>query len=623
MTTETTTNINTTIPLNKLLAWEGNVRKTDADKGIDELAVSITAHGLLQSLVVRKDRRGKFAVVAGRRRLLALQALVEAGVMEKERPISCAVISDDANATEISLAENVQREQMHPADEFEAFKALIDGGMPLADVAARFGVTETVVQKRLKLANVSPALLKAYRDGEMTLHHVMAFTVSDDHEAQERIWNDLGEWQKEDPETIRDLLTTDEITADDRRVKFVTLTAYEKAGGTVRRDLFSEGEDGVFIQDAVLLESLVTKKLEKVSASTRAEGWKWVEIRPSFDHSAWAACERRYPEPLPLPAEQQAELESLTAEFDGFEASDDLDEEQQSRFDAVTERVMELENGPKAWTTETLAIAGAVVTLGSNGKPDIRAGYIKPEDAPKTTGKTYSDAETKEAGDTSAANGTPVLSASLIESLTAHRSAALNAALLERPDVALAATVHALAMQVFYNGPCGDSVLQITASAAPLHRVEGSLAHGFIEAAREHWRGQLPGNGCDLFGWCLAQDGDTLRGLLTFCAAQTVNAVLLKSERPDSRRMAHAALLAEALHLDIAAWFTPSAENYFGRISKAAIVAALKDIKGDVAPAWTGMKKSELAALAERESAGRRWLPELLHAPVTPVVKED
>ena len=61
-------NENTSIPLNKLLAWEGNVRKTDPAKGIDELAASIAAHGLLQSLVVRKDRRGKYAVVAGRRR---------------------------------------------------------------------------------------------------------------------------------------------------------------------------------------------------------------------------------------------------------------------------------------------------------------------------------------------------------------------------------------------------------------------------------------------------------------------------------------------------------------------------------------------------------------------------
>ena len=76
----------TTIPLNKLLAWDGNVRKTDPDKAIDELAASIAAHGLLQSLVVRKDKRGKYAVVAGRRRLLALKSLAEAETIEADQP---------------------------------------------------------------------------------------------------------------------------------------------------------------------------------------------------------------------------------------------------------------------------------------------------------------------------------------------------------------------------------------------------------------------------------------------------------------------------------------------------------------------------------------------------------
>src|SRR6202050_300316 len=155
-----------TIPLNKLLAWEGNVRKTDPDKGIDELAASIAAHGLLQSLVVRKDRRGKYAVIAGRCRLLALKSLAEAGSIEAARLVTCTVLDDGADATEVSLVENVQREPMHPADEFDAFKALIDGGMPVADVAARLGVTEGVVQKRLKLANVSPELIEAYRNGD-------------------------------------------------------------------------------------------------------------------------------------------------------------------------------------------------------------------------------------------------------------------------------------------------------------------------------------------------------------------------------------------------------------------------------------------------------------------------
>jgi ParB family transcriptional regulator, chromosome partitioning protein len=118
---------------------------------------------------------------------------VKAGTNEANLPIPCSVIGDDADATEISLAENVQREQMHPADEFDAFKALIESGTPPADVAARFGITETVVLQRLKMAKVSPILIEAYRNGDMTLQHIMAFAASDDHAAQERIWNELDE----------------------------------------------------------------------------------------------------------------------------------------------------------------------------------------------------------------------------------------------------------------------------------------------------------------------------------------------------------------------------------------------------------------------------------------------
>jgi ParB family transcriptional regulator, chromosome partitioning protein len=96
----------TNIPLNKLTAWERNVRKTQT-KGIDELAASIDAHGLLQSLVVRKDGK-KFAVVAGNRRLAALAALLKAGKIDAGFEVPCQVIENNADATEISLAENTQ-----------------------------------------------------------------------------------------------------------------------------------------------------------------------------------------------------------------------------------------------------------------------------------------------------------------------------------------------------------------------------------------------------------------------------------------------------------------------------------------------------------------------------------
>lgn len=123
---------------------------------MQELAASIAAPGLLQSLVVRKAKKGKFAVVAGGRRLSALRLLADAGKIEADYAVPCHLLDGAADAAEISLAENSVREPMHPADEFEAFRSLVDGGMSEADVAARFGVTEAVVSRRLRLARVSP-----------------------------------------------------------------------------------------------------------------------------------------------------------------------------------------------------------------------------------------------------------------------------------------------------------------------------------------------------------------------------------------------------------------------------------------------------------------------------------
>ena len=138
----------------------------------------------------------------------------------------------------------------------------------------------------------------------------------------------------------------------------------------------------------------------------------------------------------------------------------------------------------------------------------------------------------------------------------------------------------------------------------------------FIVSARERWSERLPSDADQLFDWCLRQDGEILRDLLAFCVAQTVNGILVKGDWSAKARSAHAARLHEALKLDMNAWFTPTAANYFGKISKTAIFEVLREtISGDA----SGMtiKKSDLAALAERHVAGTGWLHEPLRAPAT------
>src|SRR6185312_1284858 len=162
---------------------------------------------------------------------------------------------------------------MHPADEFEAFRQLIVAGQGIEDVAARFGVTPLVVQRRLKLANVSPKFITLYREGEMTLEHLMAFAVTPDQERQEQAWKGLKTYERT-PDGIRQALTQHEVSARACIARYVGIKAYEKAGGAVRRDLFDE-EEGTML-DGDLVRRLASEKLERHARRLKAEGLAWV-----------------------------------------------------------------------------------------------------------------------------------------------------------------------------------------------------------------------------------------------------------------------------------------------------------------------------------------------------------
>jgi len=118
--------------------------------------------GLLQNLTVdperdkRKRLTGYYFVTAGEGRRLGQLLRAKRKEIKKHEPIRC-VVDTEHNAFEISLAENVIRTNMHPADQYEAFAKLhTEQGMAAEDIAARFGVTAAVVKQRLKVGAVSP-----------------------------------------------------------------------------------------------------------------------------------------------------------------------------------------------------------------------------------------------------------------------------------------------------------------------------------------------------------------------------------------------------------------------------------------------------------------------------------
>ena len=165
------------VPLSSLTLAPENKRRTPPDPQADaQLKASIAALGLLGNLVVRTDSPAedpgsgpgqvgaeRYAVVAGGCRLKAMQALAADGVLEPDHPVPCLVRPEGVESAEISLAENVARSAMHPADQVVAFSELAEAGQSVSSIAARFGLSVRLVEQRLRLGNAAPDLLDAYR----------------------------------------------------------------------------------------------------------------------------------------------------------------------------------------------------------------------------------------------------------------------------------------------------------------------------------------------------------------------------------------------------------------------------------------------------------------------------
>ncbi|MDR6671251.1 ParB/RepB/Spo0J family partition protein [Rhizobium sp. 1399] len=616
-----------TVPLNKLDADPKNVRKTYTVESIEGLAASILANGQLQNIVVRKAPKGRFFATAGGRRLAAFRLLAERGQIAEDHAIEAKVKHAD-DATEISLTENVMREAMHPADQFAAFKVLFDEGKTVSDIAARYGTTEIIVNRRLALAKVSPVLFEAYRAEQMSFEQLSAFTITDDHARQEEVWTNLPTWDK-GPQTIKRQLTGEEVPASDKRVAFIGgLDAYEEAGGPVRRDLFVEDRGG-FACDPALLEKLVAEKLESEAEAVRAEGWKWVEI-VSQQPNNFYSMDRVYPQRVELSDEAQAKLDELASQYDELAAQIEAGPEDETAEDRLADLELQIENlrsSERVFRDEDRAYAGVFVMLDYHGRLTVSRGMVRAEDKKKqeqaASGTVGGDEEDED--DEKAATLTH--SATLIEDLTAQKTAALRVEVANNSDIALVAVVHALLLSTVYRGRYGmgqaQSVMQISLTH---ERLEGSLKRPDENKALEDWEsiGEnyghiLPGDSGDLWEWLLDQCRDQLLNLLAFASAHSVNAVELKYSGDRKEAFAHADQLGQALNVKMGDYFTPTAESYFSHLNRQSIGAALAEVCGaDFAAGVSSMKKADAAEYAAKSIKGTGWLPPHIRIPLAP-----
>jgi ParB family chromosome partitioning protein len=617
-----------TVALNKLDADPNNVRKTYSAEGIAALAANIRAddYRLLQNLVVRKgDKKGRYFVVAGGRRFAALKLLAEAGEIAKDYPVECKEREGEI-ATEISLAENIMREEMHPLDQYEAFDVLAKQGKDITDIAARFGTAETVVRKRLALARVSPVLLQQFRDEDMSFAQLSAFTVSDDHERQVTVWNSLPSWNR-DPHSIRRALTEAMVPATDKRVQFIGgLAAYEEAGGSVKRDLFDDRNAG-YAMDGALVEKLAAEKLEAVTATVRAEGWKWVECSATAP-AGFHSMKRHYPETAPLSEEDQAALDAAQSEYDALAAlieSGMANDEAEAKLADVEKRIDALDTRTEAYSSEALAQGGAFVFLDYYGRLSIERGFVKPEDADESTNRVE-DGENLPSASGVAKPSVPTMShsAALIEDLTAHKTAALRIELANNPDVALVAVVHAMLLHVAYPYNSEQSALQLSLTHERLEPsmkdAESCKGLSAFNDLAENYGHHLPGDPADLFDWLMEQPQDMVLSLLAFGAAHSVNAV--EKKFTERKRVEQANQLGRALKVNMPDWFETTGDSYFKHVNRTTIELALAEAGSEAElSVRAAAKKSEAVMISDRLVAGSGWLP--VPVRIAPAVAEQ
>jgi ParB family chromosome partitioning protein len=597
-----------TIPLHQLRLSPRNARKTGGTD-IDALAASIAAHGLLQNLTVTIPGDGGFdgaEVVAGGRRLAALQLLASRGEIVDDYSVPVCIIAD-ASALEASTAENTVREPMHPADQFDAFARMVDEGNPVTDIAAHFGVSEAVVCGRLKLANVAPEIVADYRAGKATLEQMMALAITDDQDAQRGAWIDKDRWERE-PKALRNALTDNEVRSSDKRARLIGLAAYEAAGGVVRRDLF---DGSAYLLDEPLLDRLVAERLQVESAALADEGWSFVRV---IDNDPWkftSACKRSQPTTTAraLTEEQKQQLEQCLARREALQEEIERIEEETdetieddhpaaAEFDTTEATIKALTAPIEIYTDRQKAKSGCVIHLDHDGNLDIERGLI-PESAKAAKAVAAAQGKPPE-------KQAPTLSADMQQRLQLHRAAAARVMIARQPLTALrmllAHLVANLVSHTYAAAPFHvhvsneqdsdarkyDDVAASTAAVELRDRVAAFTGIGMPKAASE------------VHAWLESQTTNQHIDLLGVLLALTV-----ESHAGEN--------LAKYFGIDMTEWWEPTADTYLTLVPKSLLAEAVAEVAGQPSgDAINALKRDAAIAKAAEHLADTGWLPKPL-----------
>jgi ParB family chromosome partitioning protein len=618
----------TYMPLSALVKSPLNVRTIPySAESVSGLAETIFTLGLLQNLVVHAMPEGIYGVAAGGRRLSAMQLLVERGSYLQEHEVAVKVVAEDL-ARAVSLAENSNRQDMHPAEQIVSFRGMAEEGKTAAQIGAQQGFSPRHVQRMLKLAGLAPSILDALAKDELTTDHCHALALEDDQARQVEVLEaarKLSYNMKPEVYRIRNLITDSEVSTDSDKFRFVGESAFKE--GEIRRDLFSANEGGYV--NSALLSMRVDQKLQTLAdALQQTEGWAWALGRTAVicRRGEDAALYQVLPEPDPVYTD--AESERAAALHDMLDADVNADgealsdEESHRMFDEL--QAIESAAQSRAYSAESKATLGVVVSFSTDtGEACIQRGVLRLE--PQTEeeqGAQTPDNTSVSRIHTSEREADPIdeISLPLVTKMSSERTLCVQAALMQNTPIAVALLAWKLCKSAFAFGGYSDNPLQVRldCSLSALSREAPSGKEGVAYLAlmqeQERLAALLPEGWEKDFTTFFTLDAKTLMALMGFCTAVGIDGVQTREHNRTSSSSLDK--LETALGFDMRDWWQPTKDNFFGLLSKAQIVSALNEVGASgAARDAEKMKKGDAAERAEDIMAGNRWVPVWLQGP--------
>ncbi|SEJ91949.1 chromosome partitioning protein, ParB family [Sphingobium sp. AP50] len=627
------------VPAANLTKSPKNVRTVSDAVADAQLEANIAAKGVRKNLigvpVARK--KGHYRIVAGGRRLDAVHRLIEKGIFAPDYQLAVLVLGNASEEVETSLEENFFTLTMNPADTCRAFQDVIETeGKTAEDVAKRFGLTERFVRSRLRLADLAEPIFEALRNGEITLDIAVAYTSNCDRTKQAEVFELLKDgYYRTNINEIRRQLAEDTYLGNDPKALLVGREAYIEAGGRVDLDLFSDATTERWI-DGDLLARLAAQKLATAAEAIRErEGFGQVRV-VATTHIGYNDTWDLQPlngEMPPLTPEQESRLEAIEEELDAINAAyedGDADErdEQANRAEMLEAEARAIQNPVPILSDDQKANALAYVVIGHDGRPSLHQQlYVAPvEEA--TNDEEDGENSVDEAREVLVAKDVParpIYSQRLAQELAEMKSELVRVHIASDPSFALdlgtfwmadRATRHfgfeALASELRADKPWSPltDYKSETAAAKEWRNIDDALDRSWMEA----------GNACERFDAFRRLTDDARAGWLAWAIARTLHAVT--SDKEGAAFIDH---LGQTLGIEVAAWWRPTATNYFDRLSKATILLHLEEVGGkELSSRYGASKKHDLSASAEKifsasvpveadiRDAALAWIPDAM-----------